>query len=75
MTIKSLASESCNWLDSRLRGNDILVAQTDSSKTASFFPTQKIRSKLGGLIRTRSADCLTEPDIVCPIVAKRLVPA
>ena len=23
-------------MDSRLRGNDILVAQTDSSKTASF---------------------------------------
>ena len=40
MTIKSLASESCNWLDSRLRGNDILVAQTDSSKQ-HLFPHSK----------------------------------
>jgi hypothetical protein len=41
MTIKSLASESCNWLDSRLRGNDILVAQTDSSKQHLFSPLKK----------------------------------
>jgi hypothetical protein len=42
---------------------------------ASSIFAPEIRSKRGGVMRTRGADCLTEPGIVCPVVAHRSVPA
>ncbi len=58
-------------MDSRLRGNDILAGRSDDHN--SSLP--KTRPERGGLMRTRVADCLTEPGIVCPIVAGRLASA